>query len=228
MKKNVGAERNQSDIKTKIRRRLVIALVIIIIGAPFLFAPSDVFAFGIGILGGMGVFEIWQISKNSQRHRDSLLAVLFAVYLCVSLFLCYRLRFSENGLSWLFFGVLLIGVFDSASYLGGKKFGKRKITPHISPKKTLEGLISGFIGCGVISLIVGNWLFSLFLWQLASIAVIVGTLAFFGDLFESLLKRKMQVKDSGSILKSHGGLLDRIDSALAVIYGLYFLKLWFF
>lgn len=215
--------------KHEVKERIIIAVAIIIIGVPFFFTPPDVFTFGVGALAGIAVFELFEISRGVREYKDVLLTVVFAVYLFISLFLFCRLRFSENGLEWLLFGVFSVGAFDAASYLGGRKFGKHKIVARISPKKTVEGVISGFAGVIVVSLIVSlivrKLLFPLFSLQIA--AVIIGIFAFLGDLFESFLKRRMRVKHSGVLLKSHGGLLDRIDSALAGIYGIYLLRLFF-
>ena len=115
-------------------------------------------------------------------------------------------------------GVLIIvWTFDSMAYLFGSKFGKHKIHQKISPNKTWEG----FIGGTVVALIAGI-LYSLIFKQLTilnweSIALIVVVFGTLGDLFESIIKRRLKVKDSGTILPGHGGLLDRFDSLLFVI-----------
>ncbi len=99
------------------------------------------------------------------------------------------------------------------AYFSGRAFGKRKIVPSISPNKTLEGFIGGFIGCiltgAVFSYIVGiPW------WMGIHVGMISGILAPLGDLFESKIKRLCNVKDSGTLLPGHGGVLDRFDSLL--------------
>jgi len=102
---------------------------------------------------------------------------------------------------------------DTFAYFSGRAFGKRKIVPSISPNKTLEGFIGGFIGCiltgAVFSYIVGiPW------WLGIHVGMISGILAPLGDLFESKIKRLCNVKDSGTLLPGHGGVLDRFDSLL--------------
>lgn len=102
---------------------------------------------------------------------------------------------------------------DTFAYFSGRAFGKRKIVPSISPNKTLEGFIGGFIGCiltgAVFSYIVGiPW------WMGIHVGMISGILAPLGDLFESKIKRLCNVKDSGTLLPGHGGVLDRFDSLL--------------
>jgi phosphatidate cytidylyltransferase len=115
-------------------------------------------------------------------------------------------------------GVLfIVWIFDSMAYLFGSKYGKHKIHKKISPNKSWEGFFGGTIFAlimGAINSMLFNEISTLS-WIVISILVIVfGTL---GDLFESTIKRRLKVKDSGTILPGHGGLLDRFDSLLFVI-----------
>jgi phosphatidate cytidylyltransferase len=118
---------------------------------------------------------------------------------------------------------VLVGVWlvDIAGYFVGRKFGKIKLLPSVSPGKTREGVVGGLVvifvyGLG-LSLIVDNG-FSIAEWILFGITVIAFTvIAVIGDLFESYLKRIRGVKDSGSILPGHGGMLDRVDSMTALL-----------
>jgi phosphatidate cytidylyltransferase len=121
---------------------------------------------------------------------------------------------------------VLIGTFigDTAAYFGGRAWGQRQIAPRISPNKTLEGLLSGFVG--------GTFAFWLFAkayqhdWFHGTDALIVGAcvaaIAPVGDLFESLIKRDLQVKDTGRFFGAHGGVLDRLDAVLfSIVIGYY-------
>jgi len=119
-------------------------------------------------------------------------------------------------------GVLfIIWTFDSMAYLIGSRFGKHKIHTKISPNKSWEGFIAGTLSAlilGVMNALVFrspsmiNWL------VIAALTAVFGTL---GDLFESIIKRRLKVKDSGNFLPGHGGLLDRFDSLLFVIPVIY-------
>ncbi|GAB4161905.1 MAG: phosphatidate cytidylyltransferase [Winogradskyella sp.] len=112
---------------------------------------------------------------------------------------------------------ILVWVNDSAAYLVGKNFGKQKLFPSISPKKTVEGFLGGlFFACissffiskytaNILELKFTNWLI---------LAIIISVLGTFGDLIESKFKRQAGVKDSGVIMPGHGGLLDRLDSII--------------
>ena len=115
---------------------------------------------------------------------------------------------------------------ESAAYLGGSIFGKTKLFESVSPMKTWEGVIFGFITNLVLAYFL--WVFfdfySYYFWAIFSIIVLIS--AVFGDLFESLLKRNFNLKDSGNKLPGHGGFLDRFDSIFFVIpYVFFYLKI---
>lgn len=118
---------------------------------------------------------------------------------------------------WLLFMLIIVWLADTGAYFGGRLWGKHLLTPLISPKKTWEGLIVGIILTLIIATIV-QWFFIMphkFSWQLSLIILITVFASVVGDLWESLLKRLQNIKDSGSLLPGHGGILDRIDSVLA-------------
>ncbi len=110
---------------------------------------------------------------------------------------------------------VLIGTWasDSFAFFAGRRWGKYKMAPHISPNKTVEGLLGGMAGtvllCLLLSAVTG---FSL--WKGFFMAILVAVAAPIGDLFESYIKRACRIKDSGHILPGHGGMMDRFDSLL--------------
>jgi len=127
---------------------------------------------------------------------------------------------------------LSVWICDTGAFFFGKKFGKKKILPDVSPKKTWVGTIAGFI-CSVIFLLILNQfgyfpeLFTLI--DVLALGIIAGLFGQFGDWAESLLKREAGVKDTSNILAGHGGILDRFDSLtfaapLTLIYCTYFIK----
>jgi phosphatidate cytidylyltransferase len=119
--------------------------------------------------------------------------------------------------------VVLIGVwgFDAAAFFAGHYFGRHKLAPRISPAKTWEGALGGF----VLSIATALLLTVIPLgvpWYLAIVlGILIGVAAILGDLAESLIKRQTNVKDSGTIMPGHGGILDRMDSALFVVIVVY-------
>jgi phosphatidate cytidylyltransferase len=119
------------------------------------------------------------------------------------------------GREALFLLLLTIIVSDTAQYYSGRAFGKRLLAPAISPKKTVEGAIGGFVFGALVLMIVGAWWApSVPAWLRAALGVTVVALGIAGDLFESMLKRSANVKDSSGLIPGHGGVLDRIDALL--------------
>lgn len=131
-----------------------------------------------------------------------------------------------NGALVILFIVTAIWICDTAAYFGGKHLGRRKLAPVISPNKTWEGAVFGLAG-GLAWAFIAHSLIKPVLPLSACVigGLIVGTVGQVGDLTESILKRSAGVKDSGTILGPHGGVLDRFDSLIAVgpIFYLYFI-----
>ncbi len=153
-----------------------------------------------------------------KAHFGSLYLGLFTA--CLVLFMAW-----PDGALWLLFLTTITAASDTGAYFVGKSIGKNKLCPSISPGKTIEGFIGGMV-CGTIcSLLVAYAVFdTVNLVALTLVAMLLSALGVIGDLVESLLKRSMNVKDSGSILPGHGGVLDRIDSLLLTAPVLYFLN----
>jgi len=126
----------------------------------------------------------------------------------------------NSGALRLLFAFVLVWAADVGAYFAGKAMGRHKLAPAVSPGKTWEGVIGGLALSLLIAAIAGQWLFRLHggIWLpflLLCVAVVLVSIV--GDLGESLLKRQAGVKDSGTLLPGHGGMLDRIDSLLAAL-----------
>jgi phosphatidate cytidylyltransferase len=133
------------------------------------------------------------------------------------------LRGLADGASWLIILTAITAGSDTGAYYAGSRLGKRKLCPNISPSKTVEGGIGG-IGGGVLASIVLALIFPVpaSLWLVAVLAVVLSVAGMMGDLVESVIKRGYQVKDSGTLLGGHGGVLDRVDSLLMAAPVLYY------
>lgn len=136
-------------------------------------------------------------------------------------------RKSEDGIVWIFFILVLAFSGDIAAFYAGRKFGKKKLLPLVSPGKTVEGTIALCIGC-----VAGCLVFRTLVYPKLPIihAVIIGLwggiLGQLGDLCESMIKRASGVKDSGSFLIGHGGLLDRLDCLLFIVPFVYYYRVF--
>jgi phosphatidate cytidylyltransferase len=113
--------------------------------------------------------------------------------------------------------LVLVWIADTAAFFVGRAWGRRKLAPSISPGKTWEGAIGGLVGAALYAIILAFFTHRGAGAALAATAVLLGMASIVGDLFESAAKRQAGLKDSGSLLPGHGGILDRIDSATAVL-----------
>jgi len=120
---------------------------------------------------------------------------------------------------------VLVFSFDTGGYIIGHLCGKHTIAPTISPNKTWEGIIGGYLfACAGLALIIFERDYTKPWWLMALLAAIVCTLSFIGDLFESWLKRRARIKDSGTMLPGHGGFLDRFDGIMFAVFFFYLFK----
>ena len=139
----------------------------------------------------------------------------------------------QHGAGWLLMALLLVWAADSGAYFTGRKFGGqwfggRKLAPRISPNKTLEG-VAGGVGLAMLVAICGALVLGTRAAQLPAVALVAALTVLFsvaGDLLESLLKRHADVKDSGTLIPGHGGVLDRVDSVLAALPVFALGKIW--
>jgi phosphatidate cytidylyltransferase len=152
--------------------------------------------------------------------------VLLSTWLALS-----QIKAMSQGEALILLLLFIVWGADTGAYAAGKLFGRHKMIPAVSPGKTLEGLLGGVLTCALV-----GWLFA-WLQELPAqqgvywllLSLVVGLASVLGDLFESMLKRERGIKDSGTLLPGHGGMLDRIDSITAAapvfLLGLSFLPL---
>jgi phosphatidate cytidylyltransferase len=125
---------------------------------------------------------------------------------------------TASGLGWFLFALLVIWLSDTFAYLIGRQFGRTKLIPHVSPNKTVEGAIGGLVAAALTGMLC-VWLFGLDIHIAAGfgLGAAVAVAGMLGDLIESMIKRQVGVKDSGSLIPGHGGIFDRVDG---LVFGL--------
>jgi phosphatidate cytidylyltransferase len=188
------------------------------------------------ILSGIGLFFIgfslvflFRVHSIDSAARDISYALLAFLYIPFLLLHLVQLRLTPFGIQWLFVIMLIVMTNDSAAYYTGCNFGKHRLYPLISPKKSIEGSIGGLVGslCGAL-LAKFTFFPQLTFQDVIVTSLVVGVIGQAGDLFESLLKRSFGVKDSGTLIPGHGGILDRLDSVLFAAPITYYYVLFFF
>ena len=200
------------EYKTNLLKRIITSIVIILpIVLILLSANIWVFSVLITVICLLAMFE-WFKSKLQKPIIGVLLILNFYFW---SILLVISPGMYEEGV-YFWYGILILNtaIFDSLAYLIGSKFGKTYIAKKISPNKTLEGLIGGILGSMLFGIFVGYQIQD---YGIILFFIFLCFLAFVGDLLISFIKRQSGVKDTGTILPGHGGILDRLDSHLIVI-----------
>ena len=146
--------------------------------------------------------------------RDRYIGVLLSFYV--------ELRNMENGMCWVYLALLVTFASDISAYLVGRLWGRHKMAPYVSPKKTWEGAAGAVAGAVIVSLII-KFFFMPYIstWNAVLLGILISVIGQLGDLVKSLFKRNMTIKDSGNIFPGHGGFLDRTDSIVfagALVY----------
>ncbi len=195
------------------------------------FAGNDrIFVSGIGLLFiGFALLFLFRVRSIDSAASEVALALLAFLYIPFMLMHLVMLRQTPFGIQWLFVIMLIVMTNDSAAYYTGSAFGKNRLYPLVSPKKSIEGAIGGLAGslCGTL-LAKFTFFPQLTLTDAVMTALVIGVVGQTGDLFESLLKRSFGVKDSGTLIPGHGGVLDRLDSILFAAPVTYYYVLFFF
>lgn len=158
------------------------------------------------------LFRIGDIRDVARDFAFLLAGLLYVPLLLAHLLL---LRYEPLGSQWLFLLMTIVMAGDTGAYYVGSSLGRHKLYPVVSPNKSVEGSVGGLVG-STVGALVARWAFfpELAVVDCLATALLLGVLGQLGDLFESLLKRSFGVKDSGTIIPGHGGILDRLDSLL--------------
>lgn len=210
----------ENNTSVEISKPLSIAGGLLLFLSSVLFSANGLTYGFIGFLIYLLALFVSELYLKRQNPIQSIAYSLFGiVYIAVPLSLSTRLVFSESGFHYEYLLALFVFIWlnDSFAYITGMLFGKHRLFERISPKKSWEGFVGGLF-FSFLSSFAFHYFFpetSLPVWIGLSIVVVVsGTV---GDLFESLIKRTLGVKDSGKMIPGHGGILDRFDSTLFAI-----------
>lgn len=213
---------------------IILGALIYLSGVAYLYTPEalkyfigfSVFAFGI-----VAFAELYRKKKTPFENIG--ITLLGIVYLMVPMLLInYTIEFDRKSFEiHVYWPVLSIFVLawcsDTFAYLVGRKFGKTKLFERISPKKSWEGFFGGLL-FSIIGAVIIAYFTDQSILQYVIYGIIISGFGTIGDLIESLLKRSLNIKDTGNILPGHGGILDRIDAVLFVIPIIYFLHIYVF
>ena len=168
--------------------------------------------------------SIFALIKHSKINTRGLLSLLFLPFVLGVAF-CGMYAMFRSSLSTYGFNFFLVFVFawgaDTGAYFAGTFFGKHKIAPEISPKKTVEGCVGGVVTAVLLSVVLAlvyksTWNYDVDFLRLCAYAVAFSLVGMVGDLFTSFIKRDCGIKDFGTIMPGHGGVLDRFDSVLFI------------
>ena len=203
-------------------------------GAVLIFAPlCDGGRSAIGPIAALflafALLFLLRIRAIADAAREVAYAMLAFLYIPFLLMHLVMLRQTTYGVQWLLVLMLIVMTNDSAAYYTGCAFGKHRLYPLVSPKKSIEGALGG-LGGSIAGTLLAHFTFfpQLTLTDALVTALLIGILGQTGDLFESLLKRSFGVKDSGTIIPGHGGVLDRLDSIIFAAPAAYYYAVYVF
>jgi phosphatidate cytidylyltransferase len=174
------------------------------------------YAADVALMSGVilvGALAVASGQPGAAILRDAAASLFPALYIGMPLGALAAIRFLSGREAVLLLMATIV-VSDSAQYYCGRAFGRRRLAPSISPKKTVAGAVGGVLFGTAAMVLVGMRVFDARLPVLVMVGATIVALGIVGDLFESLLKRSADVKDSGTLIPGHGGVLDRIDSWL--------------
>lgn len=184
--------------------------------------------FVLGILFGMLLMVgAMATTQSVQNYLGAVSCSFFGpIYVALPLTMLVWVWLDYDGPFHVLFALVVIWGGDTAGYFIGKKFGKHRSSPRISPNKTWEGTIASFIAALLVGLITSRYFWSGGYFEPILLAAALNIAGQFGDLAESALKRSAGVKDSSNLIPGHGGVLDRIDALLFAAPILWYYWLW--
>ena len=176
------------------------------------------------------------LATHNKLHIDQVaMGFMFSLLVPFSLTIFVYLRDRDGAVLGAFYALVILGsawLSDTGAYFAGRTFGKHKLAPYISPKKTVEGFFGGIV-TDIVIMTVFSLIYSLVTgvhvhyWWLIFTAAVCSVISVLGDLSASILKRQQGLKDYGNIMPGHGGVMDRFDSVLFTVPAFYALECMF-
>ncbi|MGH9484575.1 MAG: phosphatidate cytidylyltransferase [Terriglobales bacterium] len=195
-----------------------IATVVFVVLVSFAGSAGVWAAVLVALVLALGIRALCQPSGMERHVVNASTALFGALYLGVLLGLLGGIRNEAAGVIWLVFLLVVVWVGDTAALYAGRAWGRHRMAPRVSPKKSWEGAAASFLVALLLGAGFGAWTnVAVSNWPILAMALLGGAInvaAQVGDLVESLFKRGAQVKDSGTLLPGHGGVLDRVDALL--------------
>jgi phosphatidate cytidylyltransferase len=185
---------------------------------------------GLALAASIMLTLIWQLLRPPEGNPTQSWALTLGAALWLGWLISHFVLLRDlspafglgTGTRWVALVFLVTWINDTAAYFVGKAIGRHPCSPYLSPKKTWEGTVGGWIGGLAATMLLGYWLVGLPWIHGLALGVLVATVAPFGDLAKSMVKRQMGVKDFSSLIPGHGGMFDRIDSLLFVAPVMYY------
>ncbi len=221
-----------------VRRKLEITIpslivtVVVPFGARYIVDFKDEKAYFLAVFGVLAfvymfyLMSLAVVSKGTKTIADMSLTLATTLYICIgfsSIVMLHDINYGDTAHGRYMYILIFVGAWipDIAAYFCGRFFGRHKLIPDVSPKKTVEGAIGGIIAGGLSFVLFGVVIDKLGLghakyFELAVAGVVIAVVSIFGDLVASLIKRQYGIKDYGKVFPGHGGVLDRFDSIIAI------------
>lgn len=203
------SQMTQNFSKNQLPKRLASALVLIPVALAVFYAGGYAFLTAAILIAIFMSYE-W---GNMVGHNNHKLQVAGAIYILLPTISLIYIRSLDDGMAMVLYLFFTVWATDTGAYIAGIAIGGPKIAPHISPSKTWSGAFGGLLLAVIVSICISSfneWNAP----KMIAYTILLSVVSQIGDLLESHLKRKFKVKDSGSIIPGHGGVLDRMDSIM--------------
>lgn len=191
--------------------RILSSLILAPLVISIIYFKNIIFDFMIVSLACIMIMEWYELAvQNNQKNvlRWKIIGVFYVAIPCTALLWLIKLANGHMIVLWV---VLVVWATDIGAYFCGKIIGGKKLAPKISPKKTWSGLAGGIISAGLVGYFMRDYIAASHGYAFIFLNLLLALYAQLGDLLESWIKRKFDVKDSGSLIPGHGGILDRVD-----------------